>query len=271
VNAIGEALRPPRLYLGEVMHRRHRPVEHAFTYPVFFALLPLQRIAAAIGPLFSHNRWNLFSLHDRDHGARDGTPLLPWLRGQLARAGIDAADGEVWLQTFPRVLGFVFNPVSFWYCLDRAGRLIAILAEVSNTFGERHNYLLAHPDQRPILAADRFIRAKVFHVSPFFSVAGSYRFAFAGVGGQSDDDAGEVPGDRIINRIDYDDATGACLTAATVGVARPWTTGELLSAFFRFPWMTLLVVLRIHWQALRLWRKRVPFFRKPPPPLEETT
>lgn len=254
----------PRLFFGQVMHRRLRPAEHRFVYPVFFCLLPLGALDAAAGPLFSLNRCNLFSFHDIDHGARDGTPLLPWIRDLLAGAGI-GADGEVWLQCFPRVLGFVFNPVSFWFCHDRSGALRAVLAEVNNTFGERHNYLLAHPDGRPIRDGETLQRRKVFHVSPFMAVDGEYRFRFHARAG--DDGA---PLWRLA-RIDHADAGGDLLHTALSGRAVPLASGALLKAFLAYPWLTLGVVLRIHWQAFRLWRKRVPFFRKPEPPLEETT
>ncbi len=269
---------PPRasLLFGRVMHRRLRPVAHRFVYPVYFCALPLADAAgrdcgsgpAALGGarswLFSHNRFNLFSFHDADHGARDGSPLLPWLRARLAGAGI-AADGAVWLQCFPRVLGFVFNPVSFWFCHDRDGALRAILAEVNNTFGERHNYLLARADGQA-LGEDEWLECrKVFHVSPFMAIAGQYRFRFrAGPGAH-----GDVAWRQSV--VNLADAGGELLQTALYGRAEPLTGRALLRAFLRYPWLTLGVVLRIHWQALLLWRKHVPFFRKPEPPLEETT
>ena len=116
----------PRLLIGQVMHRRLRPVVNAFTYPVFFIQLPVADLAAANGPLFSVDRNNLLSFHQKDHGPRDGSPLLPWIRSQLRRHGLPD-DGEVILQCFPRVFGFVFNPVSFWFCRNRDGQLIAVL------------------------------------------------------------------------------------------------------------------------------------------------
>ena len=147
----------PLLFFGEVMHSRLRPRRNRFVYRVFFLRVRVDRLDTLRGPLFSLDRWNLFSLHRRDHGARDESELEPWIRGLLAHEGLDSADGEIWLQTFPRMLGYVFNPVSFWLCHDRAGALRTVLCEVNNTFGERHNYLLAHPDQRPILPGDRLI------------------------------------------------------------------------------------------------------------------
>lgn len=243
---------------GEVMHRRLRPVENRFSYPVFFLRLPLSRLESLEGPLFSLNRWNLFSLHYRDHGARDGTRPLAWVRALLEREDIPQADGEVWLHTFPRVLGYVFNPVSFWFCEDRAGCTRAIVAEVNNTFGEHHVYLLAHPDRRPIAPRDRFEARKVFHVSPFLPVKGGYRFRFR-----------NAPGRRLA-RIDYSDEQGPLLLTSLAGrEARPLGTAAFAAAFARRPLMTFGVIARIHWQALRLWAKRVPFFSKPAPPAEE--
>ncbi len=247
------------LYSGQVMHRRFSPAAHGFRHRLFFLRLRIDGPAVALPWLCSRNRWNLCSFHDADHGPRDGSALEPWIRAQLARHGLDCADGAIWLQTFPRVLGYVFNPVSFWLCHDRAGALRAVLAEVSNTFGEHHNYLLAHEDARPIAAGDWLEARKVFHVSPFFPVSGGYRFRFS--------DAGE----RCNFRIDYEDAQGHRLVTAIGGRARPLTAAGIGGALLRHPALTLGVMLRIHYHALRLWLKRVPFFPKPLPPVEETT
>ena len=227
------------------MHRRLRPAQNAFVYPVFYVQLPLRHLAAARCALFSIDRRNLLSFHAQDHGPRDGSPLLPWIEGLLCAHGLPH-DGEIVLQTFPRVLGFVFNPVSFWYCHDRDGRLIAILAEVNNTFGGTHSYLLHRGGAA--LADGAELRAdKRFHVSPFNEVEGGYRFRFAL------ERAVQVCG------IDYDDAQGEVLLTAISGKPRAWSAMALLKAFARMPFLTLGVVVRIHWQALRLWLKGVPF------------
>ena len=252
--------RQPGLYRGEVVHARHRPVRNAFRYPVFFIRLPIGADARVGGSgLFSVDRPNLFSVRTRDHGPRDGGDLEHWIRDLLRREGLEDADGDIVLQTFPRMLGFVFNPVSFWWCRDRVGQLRAVLCEVNNTFGERHNYLVAHADGRPILSDDVLESKKVFHVSPFCRVAGQYRFRFHEADG------------AIRVHIDYDDGDGKLLVTSISGVAEPMTTRALLKIFSAYPWMTLGVVLRIHWQAVRLWSKRVPFIRKPLPPAQETT
>jgi hypothetical protein len=249
----------PQILFGRVFHCRRRPVRHAFAYPVFFLRIPLSAMARAGRGIFSVDRWNLLALHGRDHGPRDGSPLEPWVRSQLARAGVRGADGEIVLQAFPRVLGYVFNPIAIFYCHDRAGALRAVLCEVSNTFGERHNYLLAHADGRPIAATDRMRAEKVFHVSPFCEVEGFYRFRFAG------DER------RQFAQIDYHDRDGKLIVTAIDGEARPIGAGSLARALLGYPLMTAGVIARIHWQALRLWLKRVPFFSKPEPPLQETT
>ncbi len=249
-----------RIAFGQVVHRRLQPVRHVFRYPVFFLLLPLSQLETASSGMFSINRRNLFSFWFADHGAHDGSHPLPWIRALLAREGV-IATGEVWLQCFPRILGYVFNPVSFWYCHNTQGELVAVLAEVNNTFGERHNYLLAHPDGRPITAQDRLSARKIFHVSPFMPVRGSYRFAF-----RHAPEAGEH-----VARVDFLDEAADQLHTAISGRSQPLTQSALWRAFFAYPWMTLGVMIRIHWQALRLWAKRLPFFRKPEPPLEETT
>ena len=250
-------MREPRIAFGHVVHQRLRPVRHAFRYPVFFLRVPLSRIADLERRWLSVDRWNLLSFMRRDFGPRDGTALEPWIRALLAEHGIAGADGEIVLQAFPRVLGYVFNPIAIWECHDRAGLLRAVLCEVSNTFGERHGYLLAHPDARPILRGDTLTASKAFHVSPFCEITGHYEFRFCG------DDA------KPAARIDYHDADGLLLATALHGGARPITDGLLLRAFFGYPWMTLGVIARIHWQALRLWRRRVPWFAKPAPPMKE--
>jgi len=247
------------LLIGSVMHRRLRPVENRFVYGVYFLRIPLSRLASMRGPLLSINRWNLLSFHFRDHGARDGSHPLEWIRALLAREGLAAADGEVWLHSFPRVLGYVFNPVSFWFCEDRAGRTRAIVAEVNNTFGERHSYLLAHPDGRPIHAGEALETRKVFHVSPFCTLRGGYRFRFLAQNAQR------------IARIDYADEAGPLLITSLAGRSAPLGSRAILGALLRHPLMTFGVIARIHWQALKLWAKRVPFHSKPALPLEEVS
>ncbi len=238
------------LATGRVRHLRLRPTLHGFDYRTYFLLLPLRRLRAQPDAALARNRFGLIAFHDTDHG--DGrVDCLAWLEEQLANESVTDADGEVWLQTYPRVLGYAFKPVSFWYCHRRDGSLAAIVAEVNNTFGERHCYLLAGND----VGFGRELRArKVFHVSPFCRVEGSYRFRFARTE------------DRIVARIEHDDAQGPLLLTSVGGTLAPATAQRQWRAFFGQPLMTLSVIARIHWHALRLAIKRVPFFTKPQAP-----
>ena len=244
---------------GTVLHARHSPTRHRFAYPMFFLRLPLSRLEGLDAAVLRINRPGLMRFDFRDHGGRDGGHPLPWIRALLQREGVAAADGEIVLQTVPRLLGYVFNPVSFWFCHDREGGLRAVLCEVNNTFGERHNYLVAHADGRAIAAGDRLRARKAFHVSPFFPVRGEYRFRFVS------------HGSTVAVAIDYFEDGVAMLSTRLSGRAEPLSDAALVRALLRFPLQTIGVVLRIHLQALRLWVKRVPFFRKPQPPLQETT
>ena len=236
--------------IGQVHHRRLRPRENSFAYRTWFLMLPLRALKRDGDGALVRNRRGLVSFHDRDHG--DGrADALAWIDGLLAAEGVHDAGGEVWLQTYPRVLGYVFKPVSFWYCERADGTLAAIVAEVNNTFGERHCYLLSGPQLG--WGTEQTAR-KVFHVSPFCDVQGRYRFRFM-----------RTP-DRVVARVDHDDDQGALLETSLSGRLAPLTPAAARAAFFGMPLMTLSVVARIHWQALKLWTKRVPFFSKPAPP-----
>ena len=255
------------LCFGSVRHERLRPVPNRFAYGVYFLRLPLRSMArtsatarAGSSRFFSRNRFNLLSFHDRDHG--DGRQaLLPWIDGILRAQGIDDADGEVWLQAFPRVLGYVFNPVSFWFCHRSDGQLRAILCEVRNTFGEKHCYLL--DTGGAMRYGVELTATKIFHVSPFCAIEGGYRFRFMRTS------ANAAAPERTVARIDHDDASGPLLLTSINGSAETLSDRQCLRAFFGYPLMSFGVVARIHWQALRLWIKRVPFLRKPAPPTRE--
>ena len=257
-----QASSQPQLCFGQVRHRRMRPAVNAFEYGNYYLRLPLR----ALGdkdfdcPLFSRNGFNLLSFVDSDHG--DGKqPLLTWIDSLLRQEGVHDADGEVWLQAMPRVLGFVFNPVSFYFCHRRDGGLRAVLCDVRNTFGERHFYLLDTGWE--IDYGSELTARKVFHVSPFCKVEGGYRFRFMRVmRGQRE---------QTLACIDYDDANGPLIETSVSGTSADVSSTSVARAFFCFPLMTFGVVLRIHTQALRLWFKRVPFFSKPEAPNQEVT
>jgi uncharacterized protein len=251
----------PSLIHGQVMHRRTRPVANEFAYAAMSLSLPLSRMDDIEASGLAHNRRALVSFFDRDHGPRDGSPLEPWIRALLEREGV-TVDGEIVLYAFPRMLGYVFNPVSFWVCHDRDMGVRAVLCEVCNTFGEQHNYLLAHHDGRPLVSGESLTSCKVFHVSPFCEVKGEYTFRF------------HFGNDRWLARIDYDDtgaAAGALLETSISGRAEPLSRAAVRRLLWRYRWFTLAVMLRIHWQALKLWTKHVPYVPKPQPPLQRTT
>ena len=237
---------------GEVRHTRLKPARHAFSYPTYFLMLPLRAMAAGGSAALARNCRGLLSFHDRDHGD-GGSDCLAWLDALLQSESIADAQGEVWLHTYPRVLGFTFKPVSFWYCHRTDGSLRAIVVEVNNTFGERHCYLLDAPRYGQELRAN-----KVFHVSPFCHVEGGYRFRFMR--------AWRDGLEKTVARIDHDDATGPLLQTSVAGTLTPVTAASLRKAFWGYPAMTFGVLARIHWQAFKLWRKHVPFISKPKPP-----
>ncbi len=252
----------PELCLGNVVHHRLRPAVHHFRYPVFFLRIPLSRLDALPNRWFGRERFNLMSFHARDYGPRDGSDLLTWARAQLADAGLATVDGEVVLQTFPRLLGYVFNPISLWYCHDRDGALRAAICEVNNTFGEHHNYVV-RVDDGTVIAPDTWLSArKQLHVSPFCEVRGHYRFRFLQDAARSH---------AQIDYYDGPDERDRLLLTTIAGKPQALNARTTLRAFCRYPLFTLGVMARIHWQAFALWRKRVPWFRKPASPAFKTS
>lgn len=253
----------PLLGTGQVRHRRLRPTGHAFAYRTYFFMLPMRslRTRGCLGglpPGFRRNRPGLLSFYDADHGL-GGPDALAWLDELLAREGVHDALGEAWLHTYPRVAGYAFKPVSFWYCHRSDGSLAAVVVEVNNTFGERHCYFLdgaasAAAPATPLAYGHEQTASKVFHVSPFCSVQGRYRFRFMRTA------------TRTVARVDHDDEQGPLLQTSVSGDLVPLTPRAVRAAFFGTPLMTLAVMARIHWHALQLWVKRVPFFSKPAPP-----
>ena len=249
-----------RIYHGRVMHRRLGPLAYRFAYPVFSFLLDIDRLddCAARCRLFSHNRTNLFALHDRDHGARDGSPLRPWVERHLASQGIELDGGQIQLLCFPRLFGFTFNPLSIWYCRHRSGALAAVLCEVHNTFGESHSYLL-HDGGRPLRGPVRAAQHKGFHVSPFMPMDLRYRFRLS------------PPGAALSLAVRCFRDGALAMTATQTGSALPFSDTALLRTLARTPLMTFKVVAMIHWQALKLLLRRARLFRKPEPPAQEVT
>lgn len=253
-----------QLFHAKVMHRRFRPRENRFVYPVLYLAQKLGE-ARAECRFLKFNQRGLYAFYEVDHGPRDGSALLPWIQQVLAEHGITAADGDVWLVAHPRQLGYVFNPVTFWFCEDAGGALRAVLAEVNNTFGEHHSYLIAHSDQRPIGPDDWLEARKVFHVSPFLPVEGKYQFRF------SRNEKRETSNATLGIWITYHDASGKMLETSQTGTLGACDDAALLRHFLRHPLMTFAVIARIHWQAVKLWYKGARFYTKPNPPTQEFT
>lgn len=247
------------LYPGQVLHRRLKPMRHRLDYRVFSILVDIDRIAdiAAGSRLLAHNRFGIVGFHDRDHGPRDGSPLRPWIEGHLAARGIDLAGGPIRLLCFPRLFGYVFNPLSVWFCWHRDGRLKAVLYEVSNTFGEHHGYLLpVEGGANPIVQSTD----KCFYVSPFIEMDCRYRFRL------------KVPGERLSILIRQEDAAGdEILIAAQTGRRRALDDRGLARALAGHPLMTLKVIAGIHWEALKLLLKGARFHKRPAPPRQEVS
>lgn len=247
------------LYFGEVMHQRIRPRRHRLNYRVFFLLADLDELPNLSQRLrlFSYNRFNLFSFFDKDHGPGDGSLLRRWVESHLAEIGIDLGGGSIKLLCFPRMLGYVFNPLTVYFCYHQDGELVAILYEVNNTFGERHTYLA--PVESDGASAVSHRCDKNFYVSPFNAVEGGYAFRV------------EPPGQSVTVVINQSDAEGPLLHAALRARRVPLTQAALLTAFVRYPLLTLKVIAGIHWEALRLWGKGLRLVDRPRPPVRPVT
>jgi DUF1365 family protein len=239
----------PQLFFGKVMHGRLFPKRNNFTYGIYYLSLPLSQIKAL--PI-AYNRFAPLSFYDRDHGHCDGQDLQKWARGILADHSIKEADGDITLVCMARVFGYVFNPVSFWLCHDKQGALRTVLCEVHNTFGEKHTYICAHDDHRPITTTDILSGEKAFHVSPLLKREGHYNFRF------------DAHDDKFAVWIDFYDSTGKKqLMTSLIGQFEPMTAATLRKAFWRYPLVTFKAITLIHWQALKLLSKGIKYISRP--------
>ncbi|MFP7569143.1 DUF1365 domain-containing protein [Marivita sp. S2033] len=243
--------------IGHTYHARKGGPDNAFRYSIDYVLLDAEA-EPETPALFSRNAGNLTSLQDCDHGGKPGEG-----RGaEWAREVLDAhqvrAKGKLLLLAQPRMLGHVFNPVSFWLAHDETDQLVAVIAEVSNTFGDRHSYLCFKPDNSAIGPTDRLSATKIFHVSPFQPVEGGYEFRF------------DIRPDKIGIWIDYTQGAGG-LIATLTGPRKPISNGSILHSMLRRPLGSRRVLALIHWQALKLWWKGVRYRTRPEPPMEDVS
>jgi uncharacterized protein len=236
---------PAALYVGEVMHARLKPMGHRFSYRVMSLLIDLDRLTEAdrLSRLFGVNRAALYSFHESDHGARDGSPLRAYTQRCATEHGIDLSGGRVLLLCYPRLLGYTFNPLSVYFCYRASGELALLIYEVRNTFGDIHAYVLPVKPGEMSRAGVRQQQDKLFYVSPFIEMAMRYHFRVL------------PPGERVLLRILETNREGPLLAATFNGSRRRLNTKGLLRAFFALPLVTMKIMAAIHWQALRLWLK----------------
>ncbi|MBX9464848.1 MAG: DUF1365 domain-containing protein [Aquamicrobium sp.] len=247
------------LYPGKVMHQRLKPFGHRFSYPVFSLLVDIDRLdeLGRMSRLLGVNRAGVASFQERDHVENDGETLRQFVDRLLADTGLHKPAARVLLLCFPRILGYVFNPISVYFAYDDTGRLIALIYAVRNTFGGRHAYVA------PVLAGEessagvRQERRKVFHVSPFIGMNAHYHFRVL------------PPGKTVRLRIHETEDNAPLLAATLNGDALALGDRTLARCLLRFPFMTLKVVGAIHWQALKLWLKGAPFHKSPSPELAD--
>lgn len=242
------------IYTGSVFHRRFRPRVHKLRYRMFQCLFDLDEIdeISRRSRLFSRNRFNLLAFHDRDYGDRSGAPLRPQIEALIRRTGQEPDGGAIRLLTMPRMLGHVFNPLSLWFCHRRDGSLATIIYEVTNTFKERHSYVIPVGEGQ---GGDPLIRQacdKRFYVSPFMDLDMRYDFTV------------EPPMEKTRVVVAGADGDGPMIVAAFSGARREWSDGALLAAFLRHPLLSLKVVAGIHVEALWLFLKRIGIRRHVP-------
>lgn len=239
-----------------VMHARLKPVGHRFAYRIFSLLVDIDRLDEVdrASPFLSVGRMNLACLRLADHGPADGQPLRPWIDKCLAEAGLPEPPRRVLLLAVPRMLGFGFNPISAYFCFDDAGRTVAMIYEVRNTFGERHCYVAPVADGESGPEGIRQERDKLFYVSPFVPMHMRYAFRVL------------PPGRSVRLRILETDTDGPLLSATYVASVETLTSARLLMSILSLPTVALKIVGGIHYEAMRLWLKGAPFFHRPSPP-----
>ena len=242
-------IRDSYIYNGEVIHKRFKPKVHYFRYKVFSLLIDLDELNTLnnLIPYFSYNRFNLISFYDKDHGYRDGSSLKQWVIKNLKDAGINNQEINIKLLCYPRIFGYVFNPLSVFFVYDKSKSLIAILYEVKNTFGEQHTYVFQINSDQNIIENSCI---KKFFVSPFMDLKSEYFFKIL------------IPGNKLSIVIDQRDSEGKLLFASQDGKRSELTSKNLLFSYLKHPLMTFKIISAIHFEALRLWLKGIKLVKK---------
>ncbi|MDC3179431.1 DUF1365 domain-containing protein [Candidatus Pelagibacter sp.] len=241
-------LKSSKIYVGKVIHRRFKPKSHYFKYRVFSLLIDLDDLNEIDNKikLFSYNKFNIISFFDKDHGDRDGTSLKNWVKKKLENIGIDNREVKIKLFCYPRILGYVFNPLSVFFIYDEYDKIISIFYEVKNTFGEQHTYIFKAEDSETL----RNSCVKKFHVSPFIDMECNYKFRV------------NKPSDKISVIIDQSDNDGKLLFASQDGTAKEFSNKNLFVSYIFHPLMTFKVIVAIHYEAFKLWVKGIKFIKK---------
>ncbi len=237
------------IYSGQVIHKRFKPKEHFFKYKVFSLFIDLAEINAISKniPFFSYNKFNLISFFDKDHGDRDGSNLKDWVIKQLEKQNINVENIKIKILCYPRILGYVFNPLSIFFVYDNNNTIIAILYEVKNTFGEQHTYIFKIKNKKGIIENNC---KKKFFVSPFMDLESKYYFKIL------------YPKNKLSVVIDQRDNHGKLLFASQDGIRSDLSTKNLIFSYLKHPLMTFKIISAIHFEALRLWSKGIKLVKK---------
>ena len=237
------------IYTGDVVHKRFKPKIHFFKYKVFSLLIDLSEIHLLDKELkiFSYNKFNIISFYDKDHGARDGSSVENWVKDNLKKNNIDTNDIQIKLLCYPRIFGYVFNPLSIFFVYDRNDNLISILYEVKNTFGEQHTYVFKVEGQNKLIQNNC---SKKFHVSPFIEMDCNYFFRILN------------PEQKLSVVIDQYDQEGKILFASQDGKRSDLTSENLMNSYLKHPLMTFKIISAIHFEAFKLWIKGIKFVKK---------
>jgi DUF1365 family protein len=260
ITTLSENGPPPQpagvLYAGEVMHHRLKPFGHRFTYRVFSLLADLDRLDELhrLNPLLSVNKPNLASFHESDHVEKEGETARAFADRLLREAGVERRAARILLLAYPRIVGYVFNPISVYFAYDAGGALIAVIYAVRNTFGQRHSYVAPVEPGELTEAGLKQTRTKVFHVSPFIDMGTRYHFRVL------------PPGKVVRLRIHETERNEALLAATFAGEARSLQSFALVGCLLKFPLLTWKIMAGIHWEALKLRLKGARFYKSPPPP-----
>ena len=237
-----------KIYTGKVIHKRFKPKEHYFKYNVFSLLIDLNELEQINKDIkfFSYNKFNIISFYDKDHGDRDGSSIKLWVKKNLRNIGIMTEDISIKLLCYPRIFGYVFNPLSTYFIYNKHSELISIFYEVKNTFGEQHTYIFKAQDEKTVQNKCK----KKFYVSPFIEMDCEYHFKTLN------------PREQLSVVINQNDKDGKLLFASQDGISQDFNNKNLILSYLTHPLMTFKIIGAIHYEAFKLWAKRIKLIAK---------